>query len=272
MTFTQRQGVELILSGGCLMEYTVKGLADLAGVSTRTLRWYDQKGLLTPSRTNDSGYRLYDDNAVSKLQQIMFYRELEFSLAAIKQLLDSPDFDHEKALQSHLRELRKRRKRIDDLILTVKKTLKELSGGAQMSDQEKFESFKSNAIQKNEARYGKEIRENYGDESVDGSNAALMNLTQEQYNEWNKTGAEIQALLNQAVLARKEADSPEGQQISELHRHWCFYGAEQYDPQKHAGLAQLYICDSRFSAYYDREVNGCAKFLRDAILSYTSKL
>lgn len=254
------------------MEYTVKGLADLAGVSTRTLRWYDQKGLLKPARTNEAGYRLYDDKAVSKLQQIMFYRELEFSLAEITQILDSPDFDQQKALQSHLKGLQKRQKRIDDLILTVNKTLEELRGGAQMSDQEKFESFKANAIQKNEARYGKEIREKYGDEAVDRSNAAMMKLTQEQYNTREKTGAEIQTRLNQAVLGGLTAASPEGQQIAELHRQWCSYGAEPYDPQKHAGLAELYVCDARFTAYYDGEVSGCAAFLREAILCYTSKL
>lgn len=253
------------------MEYTVKGLADLAGVSTRTIRWYDQKGVLKPTRINAAGYRLYEDEAVSKLQQIMFYRELELSLAEITQILGSPNFDQEKALQSHLKELQKRQKRIGELILTVNKTLEEVRGGTQMSDQEKFEAFKRTAIQKNEASYGTEIREKYGDEAVNRSNAALMNLTQEQYDAWNKLGAEIQALLHQAVLAGWTADSPEGQRIAALHRRWCTYTTE-YDPQKHAGLAELYCCDSRFTAYYDREVSGCAQFLRNAILSYTSKL
>lgn len=253
------------------MEYTVKGLADLAGVTTRTLRWYDQKGLLKPSRTNEAGYRLYNDTAVSKLQQIMFYRELEFSLAEIKEILDSPNFDQEQALKSHRKELQRRRKRIDDLILTVNKTLDDLHGGTEMSDQEKFEVFKQNAIAENEARYGEEIREKYGDEAVNRSNAAMMNLTQEQYDTWERLSAEIQTLLQQEVLAGRSADASEGQHIAALHREWCFF-SRAYEPKQHAGIAELYVQDPRFTAYYDREVQGCAQFLRDAIVAYTSKM
>lgn len=252
------------------MEYTVKGLADLAGVTTRTLRWYDQKGLLQPSRTNEAGYRLYNDTAVSKLQQILFYRELEFSLAEIKEILDQPHFDPEQALMSHRMELQKRRKRIDDLILTVNKTLDELRGGTEMSDQEKLEVFKQNAIAENEARYGKEIRKEYGDEAVDRSNAAMMNLTQEQYDAWERLGAEIQSLLQQAVLEGKGSDAAEGQHIAALHREWCFF-SRAYEPKQHAGIAELYVQDPRFTAYYDGEVHGGAQFLRDAIVSYTKK-
>ena len=84
------------------MEYTIKELAGLAGVSTRTLRWYDKLGLLKPTRITEANYRMYDEASVARLQQIMFYRELEFALADISQILDAPGFNHQEALQSHL--------------------------------------------------------------------------------------------------------------------------------------------------------------------------
>ena len=101
------------------MEYTVKALAELAGVTPRTLRWYDQVGLLKPLRTTEAGYRLYGPQQLDRLQDILFYRELGLDLAAIQAILDDPAFDRQAALQSHLAELKARRTRLDDLILTV---------------------------------------------------------------------------------------------------------------------------------------------------------
>lgn len=249
------------------MEYTIKELADLAGISTRTLRWYDKKGLLKPSRVNEAGYRFYDEKAVARLQQIMFYRELEFSLYDIGQILESPQFDQQKALQSHLQELTRRREQIDDLILTVQKTLAELQGGKKMSDREKFEAFKKKMVQENEEKYGTEIREKYGDESVDRANAAMMKMSEETYKQWKEKEDRILAMLKEAVLTGETPDSPQAQEIAKLHAVWCFRD-EKYDPQKHAQIASLYTLDKRFTAYYDREVEGCAKFLTDAVSIY----
>ncbi len=133
------------------MEYTVKGLAELAGVSARTLRWYDAKGLLRPTRVSEAGYRLYDKQAVVRLQQILFYKELGLSLAAIGRILDDPDFNPREALQSHLLELEKRKERLEALILTIHKTLEDLQGGSNMSDEERFEAFKAERSGQNTA-------------------------------------------------------------------------------------------------------------------------
>lgn len=253
------------------MEYTIKGLADLAGVSTRTLRWYDKKGLLKPSRINEANYRFYDEKAVARLQQILFYRELEFSLSDIVQILDDPDFEPQEALQSHLRELTRRRDRMDALILTVKKTLKEQQGGKKMSDREKFEAFKRDKIRENEETYGTEIRRKYGDAEVDQEHAAVMKMTQTQYEEWTKDGEKILHLLSEAVLSGCQPDSEKGQDIAKLHRKWCFRNGT-YDPKKHAGIVSLYTADPRFTEYYDRETKGCAQFLTDAVTAYTEKM
>lgn len=251
------------------MEYTVKALADLAGVTPRTLRWYDQTGLLKPLRTTEAGYRLYGPKQLDRLQDILFYRELGLDLASIRTILDDPAFDRQAALQSHLTELKVRRARLDELILTVQRTIDNIKGGTKMTDQEKFEAFKRNAVAAMEAAHGAESRQKYGDAEVDRANACVLALTQEEYEAWKALGGEIHAALAAAVGAGADPAGPEGQRIAQLHRRWLSYSWEAYTPQAHAGLAELYVSDPRFTAYYDREVPGCAAFLRDAVRAYT---
>ena len=163
------------------MEYTVKALADLAGVTPRTLRWYDRIGLLKPRRTTEAGYRLYGPEQLDRLQDILFYRELGLDLSSIQAILDDPAFDRQAALQSHLEELKNRRDRLEDLILTVQRTIDDLKGEAKMTDQEKFAAFKRRAVEANENAFGQEIRGTYGDEEVDRANACVLALTQAEY-------------------------------------------------------------------------------------------
>ena len=251
------------------MEYTVKALADLAGVTPRTLRWYDQTGLLKPLRTTEAGYRLYGPPQLDRLQDILFYRELGLDLTSIRAILDDPAFDRQTALQSHLTELKARRARLDDLILTVQRTIDDIKGGTKMTDQEKFEAFKRNAVAAMEAAHGAESRQKYGDAEVDRANACVLALTQEEYTAWKALGDEILQALAAAVQAGADPAGPEGQRVAVLHRRWLSYSWEAYTPQAHAGLAELYVSDPRFTAYYDREVSGCAAFLRDAVRAYT---
>ena len=253
------------------MEYTIKALADLAGVTPRTLRWYDRQGLLKPLRTTEAGYRLYGPGEVDRLQDILFYRELGLELAAIRRILDDPAFDRQAALQSHLGELEARRRRLEGLILTVRKTIDETKGGSKMPDKEKFEAFKRGAVEANEAKYGGEIREKYGDEAVDRANANVLALTEEEYSQWKALGEEIKTALARAVRDGADPASREGQRIAALHRRWLSYSWETYTPQAHRSVAELYTADERFTAYYDKEVPGCAAFLRDAIAAYTGE-
>ena len=254
-----------------MMEYTIKALAELAGVTPRTLRWYDAQGLLKPLRVTKAGYRIYGPQQVDRLQTILFYRELGLDLASIGALLDDPAFDRLTALQSHLTELEARRERLDGLILTVKNAIIEAKGGNKMSDTQKFEAFKRQVIESNEARYGKEIRAKYGDEMVDRANDNVLSLTPEAYKEWKTLGEEILSALPPAVRAKADPAGEEGQRIARLHRQWLSFSWEHYTPQAHAGLARTYTADQRFTAYYDRDEPGCAAFLRDAIIAYTSK-
>ncbi|SBW08096.1 TipAS antibiotic-recognition domain protein [uncultured Eubacteriales bacterium] len=247
------------------MEYTIKALAELAGLTTRTLRWYDSLGLLKPRRVTETGYRLYGGAEVDRLQQVLFYRELGLELADIRRILDDPAFNREAALQSHLAALEERKTRLENLILTVQHTLKE---GQTMSDREKFEGFKENALRENEEKYGTEIREKYGEDVVEQSNKQFRSLTKAQFEEMNSLAAQIQERLEKAVAGGLEPVGEEGLAIAALHRRWLTFTWPSYSPQAHAGLGEMYVADERFTAYYDAKVPGCAAFLRGAIGAY----
>ena len=128
------------------MEYTIKKIANLSGVSARTLRFYDEIDLLKPARVNSSGYRIYGQNEVNRLQQILFYREMDLKLEEIKEILDNPDFDVEQALMEHQEKLMAKRQEIDRLLASVQQTMKYYKGEIEMSDQEKFTAFKEQKV------------------------------------------------------------------------------------------------------------------------------
>lgn len=260
-------GFIVVEEGGC-MEYTVKRLADLAGVSSRTLRYYDQIGLLKPSFINESGYRIYGSTEVDLLQQILFYRELGVSLERIREIVYSPNFQEKQALIEHWEQLLKKRERLDVLIANVEQTIASLEGGRKMTDQEKFAGFKRSIVNENEQKYGREVRAKYGDAVVDASNAKVLGMSKDQYNRANKLAEEIMQTLKAAM----ETNDPAGelaQKAAALHREWLSLYWDTYSKEAHAGLAQMYVADERFSAYYDKDKPGTAEFLRDAILIYT---
>ena len=250
------------------MEYTVQKLAKLAGISTRTLRYYDEIGILKPARINSSGYRIYGQAEVDRLQQILFYRELGVKLEKIKDIVTSSSFDEIAALKEHREKLLERKMQLDLLIANVDKTIALKEGRIKMSDKEKFEGFKQKLIEENERKYGKEIREKYGDEVVEQTNKKFKNMTQEQYTEWKRLEVSIKETLKAAVATGDPAGEL-AQKAAELHRQWLCYTWNTYSKEAHAGLAQMYVEDERFKAYYDEDQPGTAEFLRDAILIYT---
>lgn len=253
---------------GEYMEYTVQKLGQLAGISTRTLRYYDQIGLLKPARINSSGYRIYGQSEVDRLQLILFYKELGVDLEAIKEIASSPSFDRITALRSHRARLLEKREQLELLIGNVERTIAETEGRIIMSDKEKFAGFKQKLVDNNEEKYGKEVRQKYCDKAVEKSNAKLKNMTQEQYDESTRLGNKILETLHEAL----NTGNPSGelaQRTADLHRQWLTFFWNSYTKEAHAGLAQMYVDDERFSAYYDKDQPGAAEFLRDAIYIYT---
>jgi len=239
----------------------------MSGVSARTLRYYDEIGLLKPARVELSGYRMYGQNELDTLQQILFYRELGFPLDEIKNIIYAPDYDRGQAFQSHLAELYKKRKRLDTLIHNVKKSMSAMKGETTMSDKEKFEGFKQSLVDENEQKYGAEIRSKYGDAAIDASNDKLKGLTQEQYDE----GERLRLAYEEKLKAAYATAHPAGelaQTACDLHRQWLCVFNPNYSKEYHIGLGEMYVADERFKAYYEKVFPGCAEFLRDAINVY----
>ena len=252
------------------MEYPSNKLSKMSGVSARTLRYYDEIGLLKPARVAESKYRIYGQDEVDRLQQILFYRELGFPLEETKNLMSAPDFDKEQAFLSHLAELSKQKERLDLLINNIKKSMSAMKGKTVMSDSEKFEGFKQNLINENEQKYGEEIRTKYGDEVVDRSNVKIKGMTKEQYAEVEKLSQEV----NDTLKAAFEGGGPSSklaQKACELHKKWLCYYWDEYSKEAHISVTQMYVDDPRFTAYYDKITPGCAVFLRDAVKIFCEK-
>ncbi|SFC91867.1 DNA-binding transcriptional regulator, MerR family [Bacillus sp. OV322] len=250
------------------MEYTVRKLGILAGISTRTLRYYDEIELLKPARINSSGYRIYGQREVDRLQQILFYRELGLTLEQIREIVSNPAFNGTEALKEHREKLLDKRRQLDELLLNVEKTIASHEGRMTMKDQEKFDGFKQKLIEDNEKQYGKEIREKYGEDTVNKSNEKLKNMTQEEHAEITRLTDELEQTLSAAF---KEGD-PAGklaQKAAEMHKQWLTFYWNEYSKEAHAGLAQMYADDERFKQHYDKDQPGTAEFLRDAIHIYT---
>lgn len=250
------------------MEYTVQKLARIAGISTRTLRYYDEIGILKPARMNSSGYRIYGQAEVNRLQQILFYRELGVNLESIKDIITAPSFNEAQALREHHEKLLEKREQLNVLISNVEKTIALTEGSITMMDKEKFAGFKQKLVDENEAKYGQEIREKYGDDTVNKSNQKVIGMSQEQYDEVTKLATEVIETLHAAFKTGDPAGEL-SQKAADLHRQWLCYFWDSYTKEAHAGVAQMYVDDPRFMAYYDEKQPGMAEFLRDAVHIYT---
>jgi len=247
------------------MEYGIRELARMAGVSTRTLRYYDEIGLLRPARVTQAGYRLYGRDEAARLQQILFYRERGFGLKTVQQIMGDKDFDMLRAMEDHLAELEKQKAATEELIRTVRLTIEDLKGEYHMSDRERFRGLKEKMVADNEKQYGAEARRKYGDEQVDAANRRLMGLSEEQLRDQQTLEEEILRRLEAGAEQGVGAQSDEAREIAELHRRWLTGYLPGYTPAMHRGIAAMYIADERFTRYYDRRVAGCAQLLHDAV-------
>lgn len=248
------------------MEYTVNGLARLAGVSVRTLHWYDEIGLLRPARVTEAGYRMYGPDEVDALQSILFYRALGMPLAQIRPLAALRGEARLAALRAHRAALLARRDALDSLLSTLDKTIEQEKGGVSMQDTEKFACFKQALVQKNEAQYGAEARKAHGKEAVDAANARLMGLSEGQFAQMQAAEQKLFGLLREAVSQNAAPGGSMGRQAAQLHKEWLCFTWPHYSAAAHRGLARLYVQDERFTAYYDSAAGaGAAQFLCSAV-------
>ncbi|MFE3973492.1 MULTISPECIES: MerR family transcriptional regulator [unclassified Peribacillus] len=236
------------------MAMKVKELAGLVGISVRTLHYYDEIGLLSPEETTDSGYRLYSNENLEMLQQILFFRELDMPLKEIKQMISSSSFDKQEALRQHQKMLLEKRSQLDKLINTVDKSIKHMKGEIQMTDKEKFEGFDFS-----QNPYEEEARERWGDKAVDESKAKVAGMSKDA----QKIVSDIYI-----KLASIRTASPESEEAQKAIKEWydCLnnnFGT--YSPEAFKGLGQMYVDDQRFTKNIDQYGDGLAKFMCDAM-------
>ena len=252
---------------GDFMKYSISQLSKLAGVSSRTLRYYEEIGLLLPREKGDNGYRYYDSRQVDRLQQIMFYRSFDMELDDIKNILDADDFNPVTALESHLVKLENQKAKINRLIDSVNKTIMSLKGETTMSDKEKFAAFKQNIVNENEKKYGEEIRKKYGDKTVDETNKKILDMSQESWNSLEELNEQLNKTLKAAVEEGNPA-SETAQKACALHKEWLGHYWNFYSKEAHLNLCLMYTQDERFKEYYEKIAPGCADFLYEAMKIY----
>lgn len=250
------------------MEYSIREISKMAGVSTRTLRYYDEIGLLSPLRVSSSGYRIYGQEEIRRLQQILFYREFELPLEKIAEIIKKKDFNRENALLEHRDNLLAKRKQIDLMLNNLDDSIREMKGEIKMKDKDKFQGLKEKNLKVNEEKYGKEIREKYGEDVVLKSNIKYQNQSEEVYEKAERLGTEIIEKLH-AAMDTKDPESFAAQEVASLHKEWISLYWPVYNKEAHRGLATMYVEDERFRAYYDKEKEGAAEFLRDSIYVFT---
>lgn len=247
------------------MAYTVKQLAGIAGVTPRTLHYYDEIGLLRPSSIGENNYRHYDDAAVLRLQQILFYRELGMSLDAIRSILDSPDFDIEAALRRHRDGLRMRAGRLNHLIDTVDRTLLHLKGEKTMSANELFAGFDDET----QARYEQEASEMYGPQIVKDTSRRWKAYSAEEKSRILAEGGAVYRELLQ-MIDRDPCDRDVQAAVGRWHQNIrAFY---EPTPVIMRGLAQAYEEQPEFAAFFAAMHPDMPGFLRRAINCYVDNL
>jgi DNA-binding transcriptional MerR regulator len=243
------------------MQYSVKKLAKMSGVSARTLHYYDEIGLLTPSRDPHNGYRLYRQGDLLRLQQILFLRELGLSLEEIHAWLDQPGYDLLSSLEQHRKALLARQKRLERLVATVEHTLESLKGNSVMENQDLFAGFS----EEKQKEYEVEVERRYGTEKLHESQRRWGSYSADKKRQIMEEGKQI--YLDMVEAMPLGPDSPQAQQgVARWHQHLRYF----YEPDTHIllGLGDLYNDDPQFNAFFQRIHPDLAAFMRQAIQVY----
>ncbi|MBS1688729.1 MAG: MerR family transcriptional regulator [Bacteroidetes bacterium] len=243
-------------------KFSVKGLAELAGVSVRTLYHYDKLGLLQPAVRTDANYRYYGEQELLRLQQILLYKELDLSLSQIGAILDDPEFDILKAMQAHKEELLRRKKRIGQLLQTINSTIDHLKNkGKKMDYNELYKGFSKEQAE----AWQQEAAERWGADTVANANNKAMAMNKGEWEALQQKGEDLNKELAE-MIGLPATDSKVQAQIKE---HYEMMG-KYFDvtPNVYRCLSDMYVNDERFAAYYDKYNKGLAVFLRDAIHAF----
>lgn len=249
------------------MQYTVKQIAKMTGVSVRTLHYYDEIGLLEPSFIKENGYRYYQEKELRQLQQILFFRELEFPLEKIKTIMQSPNFDSLRAFSDQQTLLQLKKERLERLLQTISVTIDTLKGGETMSDDTKFSAFNDPTYQKHkdevEQRWGNTDAYKESQECVKKMSKTDLERIKAESEDISKTTAEF-------MTKGFSYESQEVQtQVDRFFQHLRNFYEPSYELFK--GLGQMYVDDPRFTQVYEKRAKGFAVFMRDAMVFYADK-
>ncbi|MEZ4087603.1 MAG: MerR family transcriptional regulator [Candidatus Gracilibacteria bacterium] len=247
------------------MAYTVHQLAKMAHVSVRTLHHYDDIGLLKPAYVGENGYRYYEQKELLRLQQILFFRELEFSLEEIAGIVDAPDFDVVEALKQQKKMLRLKKERLDQILTTLSHTLTSMKKKKNMEDQDLYDGLSKEQIH----AYQAEAKQRWG-------HTDAWKQSQERMKQWSKQDMQkIQQEGKEILLRIVEvmADGPASDAvqalIAEYHKHMNrFYDCSK---QMFRGLGTMYSEDERFADFYEKIAPGLAVFMTKAIHEYCDR-
>ncbi len=242
-------------------QYTVKGLATLAGVTVRTLHHYDQIGLLKPSSVGPNGYRYYGAEAVYRLQQILFYRELDVPLDDIRHMLESPGFDILNALEAHRSALQSEILRIKRLVETIDLTTQRLKGQKTMSDKQLFRGF----TEEEQERLAAEAERRWDSKTVRESNARWKKYAPEEKQRILDEGNSIYTDMI-ALMSEDPAAAPVQAVVRRWHDHMQYFWSP--NDEQLLALADGYNEDPRFLANFEAMQPGLAAFMRQAVGVY----
>ncbi|MFZ1979542.1 MAG: MerR family transcriptional regulator [Bacteroidota bacterium] len=252
-----------------MRQYSVQQLASLAQISVRTLHHYDQIGLLKPHSRTAAGYRVYSVQELLRLQQILFYKELDIPLKEIGRILDDPGFDPIAALHQHRIAIHEKKERFSQLLTTIDKTIQALQGEQRMkSDEEYYKGFSPEEKTAFE-QYEREALETYDPVFVKQVNDKVKRWSKEKWDSVQSEGDEISESL--AKLMGSPVDHPDVQQlIARHHAHLAnFYDASA---EMYKRLAQHYVEDPRFRKSYDKYRPGLTDYLKEAIDYYCENI
>ena len=241
----------------------ISEVAKLTGITVRTLHYYDEIGLLKPSEITEAGYRLYSREDLEILQQILFFRELDFPLSQIKEIMNNPNYDKEEALKKQKELLIQQRQRIEGLIKLIEKRIE---GDNNMS----FKEFDTNEIEENKKKYAKEVKERWGtSKAYEESEKKTSSYNKEKWGDINQETSEIFK-----GFAELRNSDPGSEEVQELVRRWQKYITDNFYTCTNeilSGLGLMYVEDERFKENLDKNGEGTAKLMAEAIKIYCSK-
>jgi len=247
--------------------YSVRQLARLAGVSVRTLHVYDKLGLLTPFVRTDAGYRQYGEAELLRLQQILFYKELDMPLKNIAEILDDPGFDLVKALTGHKAALSARRDRINTLLNTIDATIDHLKNNTMSNFEKLYEGMPFEQA----AALRQEAIDNWGEDTIRRSETALTQMSKDRLEQLKADQKDIDAKLR--ALRAEDPQSAAVQALVARHYEMIrgFWGMSSDEPIKagaYKGLGELYASDERYTAAEGQPDPEFARFMRAAMNHY----